>query len=203
MKSAQFDAQFIAAFNQGDTTVFTKVFRALYPAIFHFANKLLKDSDQAEDIASETFVKVWNKRAELVSFDNIKAFAYIVARNAAFNHLQSVTRKGESHKEIFYLSKDADEQLLDFEMINADVIAELHNEIEFLPPQCGIVFKKMYFERKSSDEVAKEMGITRKTVLNQKLKAISLLRAGLFKKGLITIALNIVAAISYLARDLR
>ena len=188
MKHSDFDQQQIAAFNQGDIGTFQKVYRTLYPAIYHFANKLIADEMEAKDITSETFVKVWNKRSDLVSYENIKAFAYIVARNACFNYLQSVDRRSRSHKEIRYLNSEEDEQLINYEMINADVIQELHKQIELLPPQCGLVFKKMYFYGKNSTQVAEEMGITRKTVLNQKLKAIALLRAALLKKNLLPAA---------------
>jgi len=184
MKTPVFSAELIAAFNSGDTNVFARIYRELYPAIYHFTNKIVNDADQAEDIAAETFVKVWNKRGNLVSYDNIKAFAYVVARNAAFNYTQTVNRRNLSHKEILYLSSEED-QFVDFEVVNADVIGELHHQIEQLPPQCGLVFKNMFFHGKNSSQVAEEMGITRKTVLNQKLKAIALLRIALYKKGLI------------------
>ena len=46
----------------------------------------------------------------------------------------------------------------------------------------------MFFYGKNSTQVAEEMGITRKTVLNQKLKAIALLRAALLKKNLLPAA---------------
>lgn len=189
MRQPEFDNSMITAFNAGDVETFSKVYRSLYPAIYHFCNKLVADENEAKDIASETFIKVWHKRSDLVSYENIKAFAYIVARNACFNHLQSVTRKTKSHKEILYLNSNDDEQLINFEMINADVIAELHHQIEQLPPQCGLVFKLMFFHGKNSTQVAEEMGITRKTVLNQKLKAIALLRAALLKKHLLPAAM--------------
>jgi RNA polymerase sigma-70 factor (ECF subfamily) len=188
MKQPDFDKRMIAAFNAGDVDTFSKVHKTLYPAIYHFANKLLADENEAKDIASETFIKVWHKRSNLVSYENIKAFAYIVARNACFNYLQSVQRKTNSHKEIRYLNSELDEQLLNFEMINADVIQELHRQIELLPPQCGLVFKLMYFDAKNSSQVAEQLGITRKTVLNQKLKAIQLIRNALLKKNLLPLA---------------
>ncbi|HSC38434.1 MAG TPA: sigma-70 family RNA polymerase sigma factor [Chitinophagaceae bacterium] len=193
MKQPDFDKNLIAAFNAGDIATFSKVYRTLYPAIYHFANKLIADESEAKDIASETFIKVWHKRSDLVSYENIKAFAYIVARNACFNHLQSVHRKSVSHKEILYLNSELDEQLINYEMINADVIQELHRQIELLPPQCGLVFKRMFFEGKNSTQVAESMGITRKTVLNQKLKAIALLRAALLKKNLLPAAMALFA----------
>jgi len=187
MKHPDFDKAQIAAFNEGDIGTFQKVYRTLYPAIYHFANKLIADEMEAKDITSETFIKVWHKRSALVSYENIKAFAYIVARNACFNYLQSVHRKSNSHKEILYLGNEEDNQLINYEIINADVIQELHRQIELLPPQCGLVFKKMFFFGLNSSQVAEEMGITRKTVLNQKLKAIAMLRAGLLKKGLLPV----------------
>lgn len=193
MRQPDFDKQMIAAFNAGDVGTFSKVYRTLYPAIYHFCNKLVADESEAKDIASETFIKVWHKRSDLVSYENIKAFAYIVARNACFNHLQSMQRKGRSHKEILYLNSNDEEQLINFEMINADVIQELHFQIEQLPPQCGLVFKLMFFKGKNSSQVAEEMGITRKTVLNQKLKAIALLRAALLKKNLLPAVMLVFA----------
>jgi RNA polymerase sigma-70 factor (ECF subfamily) len=151
---------------EGNIQAYTIIFNKLFKQIYHFANKILNDRDEASDCAQKALMKLWEKRVKFKGFENVKAFTYLVARNDAFNTLQRITRNHKSHKEILYLSKKEDTNYL---IIQADVIAWYYDHLYLLPPQCKRVIE-MCMMNKNSTEIAKEMGITRKTVLNQKLK---------------------------------
>lgn len=151
---------------EGNIQAYTIIFNELFKQIYHFTNKLLNDRDEAADCTQRALMKLWEKRVKFQSFENVKAFTYLVARNDAFNTLQKITRTNKSHKEILYLSKEEDTNYL---IIQADVIAWCYDHLYLLPPQCRRVIE-MCMMNKNSTEIAEKMGITRKTVLNQKLK---------------------------------
>ena len=65
-------------------------------------------------------------------------------------------------------------------------MATLFQEVEKLPPQCAEVFKLMFFQQLTTDQVAKQLSITTKTVLNQKGRAIQLLRKSFLQQGMLT-----------------
>jgi RNA polymerase sigma-70 factor (family 1) len=187
----------IAEFNKGNIATFALVYRQLYPAIYRFTNKMIENEAESQDIASESFLKLWNKRGGLQSIDNIKAFLYQVARNHCIDHLRSSRSKTKSHKELLYLSNES-EIIANNHVINAEIINEINLEIKNLPTKCGKVFELMFIHGKNSKEVAEEMGITKKTALNHKLKAVTLIRSALIRKKVFSPAmLTILFAIFY------
>jgi RNA polymerase sigma-70 factor (ECF subfamily) len=65
----------------------------------HFSNQLVKDSAVSADITRDAFIRLYDKREHCDSYNNIKAFLYVSARNASLNHLrheQNLRRQGTS-----------------------------------------------------------------------------------------------------------
>lgn len=79
---------------------------------------------------------------------------------------------------------EADESFGQDEMIASKVLQVIYTEVENLPAQCKQAFKSIFIEGKNTATIAAEMGISTQTVLNQKSKALQLLRLRLYKEGL-------------------
>ncbi|MES1161104.1 MAG: sigma-70 family RNA polymerase sigma factor, partial [Bacteroidota bacterium] len=93
-------------------------------------------------------------------------------------HLK-VERK--THGRIRYSQKI--EELLPNEIIDAEVFIVLARLIEQLPGKCRKIFELIYYNNMTTSEIAQEMGITNQNVLNQKARAIHILRSGLMQKS--------------------
>lgn len=61
--------------------------------LYRFAYKMLGDSEEAQDIVQEVFVKVWNKRDEMDKLENMEAWCMRVTRNMSLDKLKSKKRK--------------------------------------------------------------------------------------------------------------
>ncbi len=57
--------------------------------LFRYALRILKNEDEAKDVVQETFIKVWNKRDEMDTLENMEAWCVRVARNLALDKLKS------------------------------------------------------------------------------------------------------------------
>jgi RNA polymerase sigma-70 factor, ECF subfamily len=68
------DKNAIEALRQGDRQVFDALFRAYYEPLCNYANTMIGDMDEAEDVVQERFFKVWEKREELTINYSIKGF---------------------------------------------------------------------------------------------------------------------------------
>jgi RNA polymerase sigma-70 factor (ECF subfamily) len=156
---------------------YDKLVKKYHQRIFYYCRRLLKDDwATAEDITSEVFVKMWQKYLEFASEENVKAFLYLVARNACFNELQRIKRQH---------TVDIDLPIFEawlFEMpkyemvvIEAEVIAFIKEEIQKLPRGMREAITGL-LSGDNSTIAAGKLGITRKTILNQKLKTIKYLR---------------------------
>lgn len=151
-----------------DQQAYKLLFTALYPYLFPFAQALVKLKEPAEEVVSDVFIKVWEKRKELPKIENLKLYLYVATRHIAFNYLDKQKRKptrpldGFQHAELISVHLDP-EQLL----ITAEMMALLRKAIDLLPPKCKVIFKLVKEDGLKYREVAEVLGISVKTVENQ------------------------------------
>jgi RNA polymerase sigma-70 factor (family 1) len=176
----------IVEFREGNTTAFRSVYDKYHRALFYFVRQLTGDSDEAEDIVAETFVKLWNLRAKFETENNIKAFLYIAARNASFNFLRSQKKLDQDHKELVYLNSNTnDEPVLRNEVpVETQLLEMIQETLEILPLKQREVLEMILFEGLSVEEVAIRLNKSPKTIHNLKSIAINFLRGNLDRKKL-------------------
>ncbi|MFY0256446.1 RNA polymerase sigma factor [Chitinophaga sp. 30R24] len=173
----------IASFNKGKTAAFNYVYQQFNKPLHYFAYSIINDYAESQDIVSEVMIKLWEKRMNFTDINGIRAFLYVATRHACIDLIRARKRHESAHDEISYLSQES-EILIDEKRIQAEILHKLYVEIRELPPQCGQVFKLLFFGKKTTSEIAALMGIQPQTVLNQKTRALQLLRAALLKKDL-------------------
>ena len=64
---------------------FKKQVLPLSGKLLHFAFQILKNEEEARDVIQDVFLKLWQKRENLASIDNIEAFAMRMTRNKCFD----------------------------------------------------------------------------------------------------------------------
>jgi RNA polymerase sigma-70 factor (ECF subfamily) len=64
---------------------FEQLYSAHFPDVYRFAVWLTRDATQAEDIASETFVRAWSHRNRLRT-ETLKGYLFAIARNIFLKH---------------------------------------------------------------------------------------------------------------------
>lgn len=188
MRSLPLENDIIVSFKKGDPDALQSLLKQFYNPLCLFAERLLADRAAAEDIVGESFIKLWHKRTDFETVQNIKAFMYITVRNACLNYLKQSKRDSLSKKQLAYLTGEKEEFVLN-EMIRAEVLKEIMNEINNLPEQCGKVLKLGYLEGLKNQEIANLLNISVHTVKNQKARAIQLLKLRLSNRDLMSFLL--------------
>ena len=178
-------AYWASEFQKGNPAAFTHVFDLHYRSLCYYAGTILDDTGEVEDTVSEVFVKLWQKAADFDDLNSIKGFLYISTKNRCLDRLKMRNRQQASLTDYTY-SLDVLEDGEDHALLEAEVLALVYDEIERLPTKAGAVFKLIFFDGLKTDEVADQLGISVKTVRNQKARAIQLLQTALLKKGLPT-----------------
>lgn len=150
-----------------DQQAYKELFTALYSYLFRFAKTLVKSKESAEEIVSDVFIKVWERRKELEKIENLKVYLYVATRNIAYNYLDKQKRNPTNSIDDFeaeFTSIYFDpEQLL----ITADMLAFIQKAIDQLPPKCRMIFKLAKEDGLKYKEVAEVLNISVKTVENQ------------------------------------
>ena len=150
-----------------DQQAYKELFTSLYSYLFQFAKSLVKAKEPAEEIISDVFIKVWEKRKELEKIENLKLYLYVSTRNNAYNYLdkqkRSATNPLDNVQAEFTSVYFDPEQLL----ITADMLTRIQKAIDQLPPKCKAIFKLAKEDGLKYREVAEILNISIKTVENQ------------------------------------
>jgi RNA polymerase sigma-70 factor (ECF subfamily) len=186
MPEPRLEGELIALFKDGNRKALQHIYDLHYKTLCYFANKLIMDQPQAEDIVADSYVKLWNLRGNFDTLVNIRAFLYITVRNACFNFLRQAKRITTAQQEMLYLLQTESEQI-EFQEIEASLLDKIYAEIEVLPKQCREVFKLFYLAQMNTTEIAQHMKLSRNTVQNHKIRATKLLRTAFLKKNLLPV----------------
>ncbi|HVU94328.1 MAG TPA: RNA polymerase sigma-70 factor [Puia sp.] len=181
----------------GDETAFRYVMDRYFPIITMFALRIVHNRSAAEDIAEDTFIKLWQTREKSQTFQSIKAFLFITAKNACLNALRS-ERSMARRNTGFVAASAEEEETIDREIIRSEVWAEIHRAAAELPEKTGRVFRLAYVEGLPNREIARQLNISVNTVKTQKARAIELLREKLQGKDILPAILTLLGLLEKL-----
>jgi RNA polymerase sigma-70 factor (ECF subfamily) len=150
-----------------DQWAYKELFTSFYPGLFNFAGHFIKSRQAADEIVSDVFIRVWEKRRDLEKVENLKVYLFVAVRNMSLNYLDKQKRTptgslDETDSSLPSLSFNP-EQL----MISAEMIQRIQKAISDLPQQCRTIFRLVKEERLRYKEVAEILQISVKTVENQ------------------------------------
>src|ERR1700760_1612554 len=150
-----------------DQKAYEELYVSLYKYLYNFAWSFVKSKQSAEEIVSDVFIKVWQKRKTLESIDNLKVYLYVATKNISLNYLgssrnPSFSDLGDLSSELISTYSDP-EQLL----ITSDMMALINNAIAQLPSRCKLIFQLVKEDKMKCREVAEVLQISVKTVENQ------------------------------------
>lgn len=168
------DEQLIIAISKGNDRAFDQLFRSTFSSLALYAYSITGDTAASEDIAQESFIKLWKARHTLTEVKNLKSFLYKIAYHECMNWLTKKQNKN-------VVSLDTVNEIpagIDTEkhIIIAETIGELHRVIELLSPRVKQVFRLYYIEGRSTEEISKLLHTSIKTVMNQRKSALKIIR---------------------------
>ena len=141
-----------------DAFAYKELFVSFYNPLLRFAVTLVKSREQAEEVVSDVFINIWEKRKRINSIGNLKVYLFIAVKNTSLNYLSkqnknltdNVDEAGIEFKSIYF----DPEQL----MVTAEMVARIKAAIEQLPPKCKLIFKLIKEEELKYRDVAEILG---------------------------------------------
>jgi RNA polymerase sigma-70 factor (family 1) len=176
------DSAVVEGFRKGENPAVKHLFELHYRPLCYFAEQLLQDQAEAEDVVVEVFLKLVRKKEDFDNLGDIRAFLYQATRNACFDVLRKQKRQLKRSDDYRYLAATDEEWVAD-ELLTAQLLEVIRAQIEELPDQCRKVFSSIFIDGKTTSVIAEEMGLSTQTVLNQKARALQLLRLALYREG--------------------
>lgn len=160
---------------RGDERGFDHLFRHFYLHLVSFAVDLVKVRPAAEEIVSDVFVKIWQKKADILLIEKLKIFLFVAVRNQCYNYLRShsLWHVTVSPDNVTILSNAYNPEE---DMAFRELQHRLNQAVEQLPHQCKQVFKLIKEDGLTYKEVAVILGISPRTVETQLFRAVKKLR---------------------------
>jgi RNA polymerase sigma-70 factor (family 1) len=150
-----------------DQLAYKELFTSFYSALFQFVTGIVKSSQSAEEIVSDLFMKIWEKRKTLEEIENPRVYCFVAARHLSINQLEKQKRHHHADiddykNQLFHIAPDPEEC-----MISAEMLRLIRDVVEDLPPRCKLSFKLVKEYGFKYREAAEILQVSEKTIENQ------------------------------------
>ncbi|MBP8114057.1 MAG: RNA polymerase sigma-70 factor [Chitinophagaceae bacterium] len=161
---------------QNDQAAYKELFIMLYSRLKQFGYAILKSNEEAEELVSDIFIKVWEKKEKLTTIESPLLYFYTTAKNLAFNRLQKQKRLQSLKPEEWLMQVNSIYLNPEELMMTAEMLNKIKRAVNDLPPRCKLIFKLVKEDGLKYREVAELLQLSVKTVEAQ--MAIALRRLG-------------------------
>lgn len=149
---------------------FEKLFRTHFSKVKFFIFMLLKSEADAEDLAQDVFVKLWNNYETWRDNEGKEGYIYTIARNVTLDFIKH-KRFEDDYRDEQIKESSIEELSLSEDPLNPIYYDEiqliLKLALEQFPERRRTIFKMSRFGGMSNQEIATALNISVRTVENQ------------------------------------
>lgn len=161
----------------GNKKAFSYLIDTYHHDLCVYANSLINNHIQADDVVQNVFIKLWTKRENLSESFSLKSFLY----KAVYNEFIDQYRKTQSVLRIEKVYLEHLNSLIEPESKEdtEKLILLVKESIDQLPPKCKQIFELSKSEGLSNIEISEHLNISIKTVEAQMTKGYKTIRKNL------------------------
>lgn len=137
-------------------TELEEIYERYFKDVYLFVYSLSKDQHVAEDITSETFLKVMHSLDSFKGDSDIKVWLFQIAKNTYYSYLRKNGRVIATED----FTKEADDTNIERKILNKDDSLQLHKILHKLPEPYKEVFTLRIFGELSYKEIGEIFGKT-------------------------------------------
>ena len=155
---------------QGNKDAFNRMFLHFYSPLCEYASQFVSNTD-AEELVQEMMVYVWENRAYLVVEKSLKSYLFVSIKNRCYNAIRDQKLRERIHNCLYEKLKDQIENP-DYYIYN-ELAVNIDKAVSDLPENYRETFKMSRFGEMTNAAIAKQLGISVKTVeyrISQSLK---------------------------------
>lgn len=176
--SSGLDARLIERLRQDDVVAFETFMRGHWARLFYYLIDRVRVRELAEDLAQETFARLWQQRHKLDPYGAPLSYLYHIARNLAFDELRKLQVRRLFRDE--QSRSDSQSQLTPLRLLeDREALEAMQRALDAMPERRREAFMLVRVQKLSLKEAATVMGTAPQTVTNQVSAALAELRRAL------------------------
>ena len=157
----------------GSEQAFGALYKKYWEQAYIAACKKMNDKALAEEIVHDIFLDLWKRRQDLA----ITHFPAYLNKAVNYRVINALVRKKDAFFFDLLDKPGASFYEADLVLREKELIGLISSWIEVLPEKRKEIFVKYYFHHLTTEEIAGELQVSRKTVQNQLSLSIQFLRA--------------------------
>lgn len=163
------------ALKNGNTESYCLCYDLYFKVLCSYSNSIIRDPGVSEEIVQDLFLALWENREKLPDTGSLKAYLFTAVRNDCLDHIKH--RKIEKkYAEEYMLTAITHYENIYSELLDKDISRHLDSAIGKLSERCREVFMLSRFHYLSYRDIADKLDISVKTVENQIVNALKILR---------------------------
>ena len=123
-----------------DKAAYKELFVLLHSRLKQFAYSILKSNEEAEELVSDIFIRIWQKRDQLTSINTPLLYFYTSTRNLAFTRISRLKKQQSLPVEEWLVQLNSiyfdPEQL----MMTEEILRQIKKAINDLPLSGRLIF---------------------------------------------------------------
>jgi len=178
------DEKIINQIIAGDSNAFSVLVDRYKDLVFTLSLKMLKNREEAEEVAQDTFIKVFKSLSKFKGDSKFSTWIYKVTYNSCLDRL----KKNKKEQLKVAIDEYTEHQVKTIDNALENMVEEERQQaikacLELLPPDDSFLLTLYYFEEQSLEEIAKVVGLTANNVkvklFRSRKKLTSILKANL------------------------
>ena len=158
--------ELIEGCQRGDTDAFRALFEKHKDAVYSIALRYSGDAAVAQDIAQDTFLKLFSTLGTFRGDSNFESWLYRVVVNSCFDQKRKTRRLTPLVDEVLAVLQTPDLSVLD-EVLQAEMSTHVQSVVDSLPPDQRMVIVLRYTQGLSYDEIAAILGCASGTIASR------------------------------------
>jgi len=159
-----------------DQKAYKELYLLLYYRLKQFGYSILKSNEEAEELVSDVFLRIWERRDQLTSIESPTLYFYTTTKNLALTRINRQKRFVGIAPEDWLVQMKSIYFDPEQQVITEETLLHIKKSINDLPPRCRLIFKLIKEDGLRYKEVAELLHLSVKTIEAQ--MAIALRRIG-------------------------
>lgn len=151
--------------SRGNALAFSKLFDLYWEEMFIKATTIIGQESVAKDIVQDTWVKIWEHRKN-TRIENFEGYIFTALRNNCYKYFRD-KKFNANHLSIIESLHLTSEPEIKKQYDLDHTLNQIVTAMNGLPKRSKQVFELSRFKHYSNDEIAKELGISKRSVENQ------------------------------------